>query len=388
MMSTGSPNNVISFPLVSRASRTAPRSIGSLERKIRATPLPSVGRQPTVTVVITCYNYERYLPQAICSALDQTGVEVDVIVVDDASTDGSLAAARELEARDSRVIVIEHMSNKGPVETFNDGLALASGEFLVRLDADDLLTPGSLARAVAVMRYYPTVGLVYGHPLHFSGDNLPAARKNPTGWTIWPGREWLTDRCANAYNVITSPEAFIRRSVVDQIGGLQPLAHTHDMELWLRIAAFSDVAYIHGADQAWHREHSASLSARKVDSLRDIQERVAAFDVLFAGAAGGIDGAREMRAAAMEAIAAQAVTYATREYDHGRDSAELVKDLIETARAAVPDLESVTGWKGLERRMKMGARRAGLHPQSFVARGRRRMLDRLSKRRWHKTGEF
>ncbi len=180
----------------------------------------------------------------------------------------------------------------------------------------------------------------------------------------------------------------MRKTVVDQVGGQQQLDHTHDMEMWLRMAAFSDVAYIHGADQAWHREHASSLSARKVDSLRDLQERVAAFDVLFAGAAGGIDGAREMRAAAMEAIAAQAVTYATREYDHGRDSTELVSDLIDTARAAVPDVERVTGWKGLERRMKMGARRAGLHPQSVVARGRRRLQEKLSKRRWHRTGEF
>ena len=205
-------------------------------------------REPSVSIVIPCYNYARYLPDAVGSVLSQSGVAVDVIIVDDSSTDHSLAVAYGLSTSEPRVQVVAHSTNAGPVQTFNDGLARARGEFLVRLDADDLLTPGSLARSVAVMRQYPSVGLVYGHPLHFSGLELPSARTKPTRWTIWPGRQWLRDRCRDGWNVITSPEVLMRSSVVERVGGQKYLDHTHDMEMWLRLSAYSDVAYIHGAD--------------------------------------------------------------------------------------------------------------------------------------------
>ena len=72
-------------------------------------------------------------------------------------------------------------------------------------------------------------------------------------WTVWPGRQWLADRCRSGLNVITSPEVVVRTSVIRRVGGQQPLAHTHDMEMWMRISAFSDVGRVDGPDQAWHR---------------------------------------------------------------------------------------------------------------------------------------
>jgi glycosyltransferase involved in cell wall biosynthesis len=98
-------------------------------------------RPPTVTVVVPCYNYARFLPAAVDSALAQDGVQVKVLIVDDASTDGSAEVARSLAGRDGRVRLIARPRNGGPVASFNDGLAAADGEYLIRLDADDLLTP-------------------------------------------------------------------------------------------------------------------------------------------------------------------------------------------------------------------------------------------------------
>lgn len=342
----------------------------------------------TVSVIIPCYNYARYLQQAVKSTLSQEGVVVDVIVVDDASTDNSLEVARSLAASDARVTVIARNCNSGPVSTFNDGLARARGEFLVRLDADDLLTPGSLERSVAVMCAYPSVGLVYGHPLHFSGDRLPRPRRTASHWTIWHGRRWLADRCRSGFNVITSPEALMRKSVVDKVGGQQPLAHTHDMEMWLRISAFSDVAYIHGADQAWHRDHPASLSAMKVDVYRDLVERLAAFDLLFSGIAGAIPQAVELRQLAMMAIATDAVELANRQYDRPAANIELVNLYREVASSIVPSARDIPGWRGLERRIAMGPALAWRHPPFFLERAVRGIRGAVRRRKWHSTGEM
>ena len=179
---------------------------------------------------------------------------MDVVVVDDRSTDDSLAVARALAADHPAVRVLAHEINQGPVATFNDGLEFVSGEFLVRLDADDLLTPGSLARSAALARCYPSVGFVYGHPLHFTSEP-PAARLRVRSWTVWPGRHWLADRCRTGLNVISSPGVLMRTSVVQRVGGQQELLCAHDMEMWLRISAFADVARVNGPDQAWHRDH-------------------------------------------------------------------------------------------------------------------------------------
>lgn len=351
--------------------------------RVRAGPPAICGA--TVSVIIPCYNYGRFLAEAVFSALEQDKVGVNVIIVDDASTDDSAAIALGIAAADERVTVIRHEVNEGPVQTFNDGLAVAGGEFLVRLDADDLLAPGALVRAAAVMRAFPSVGLVYGHPLHFAG-RPPVARTDATRWTIWPGREWLAERCRTGLNVITSLEVMMRRHVVDQVGGQRALAHTHDMEMWLRISAVSDVAYIHGADQAWHREHPASLSARRVDALRDLEERRDAFALLFDGNRLSIAGGEELHLLARVALACDAVELASRQFDRPLADIQLVQRLEAIARGLVAEVDTVPGWEGLRRRKAMGAGRASRHPSFFAERVVRGLFGRYRRLRWHRAG--
>lgn len=341
----------------------------------------------TVTVVITCFEYGHFLRQSVGSALAQEGVDVDVIIVDDASRDDSAAVAEALASRNRAVTVVVHDANRGVVESFNDGARRARGEFLVRLDADDLLTPGSLDRAVEVARAFPSVGLVYGHPLHFSGDVLPPHRSEVTGWTLWPGREWLRDRCRTGVNVITSPEVVMRRSVVESIGYQAPLRHAHDMEYWLRFAAFSDVAYVHGADQAWHREHDASLSARHVDRRVDLDERVDAFRVLFSGPAGEIPEASGLTALSRRALAREALASAQRELDHGLPDVAAFDSYRAIARRLEPGIESRRAWAHLF--TAEPATRGLLGAAAPVARRiRARVRSQLAWHRWHRNGVY
>ncbi len=358
-------------------------------RRVRVVgALPQRRPGATVTAVVPNYNYARYLPDAVNSVLSQRGVTVDVVIVDDASTDNSVEVARKLAADDKRISVLVHNTNTGPVTTFNDGLAEARGEFLVRLDADDLLTPGSLERSVAVAQHFPSVGLVYGHPLHFSGARRQPARVKPTTWTIWPGRKWLADRCLDGFNVITSPEVLMRRSVVDLVGGQRPLAHTHDMEMWLRISAFSDVAYIQGVDQAWHRDHAESLSARDVDCLRDLTERWDAFRTLFSGKAGELAEADELRRCSMRAIAAHALEEAVYAYSKGTADRRQVERYKELARSAVEDVETLPGWLALQRWTAISPRQVVNNPMFFLQRAHRRIRSAMAWRRWHQGGVF
>ena len=343
------------------------------------------GQLPTVTVVIPCYNYARFLRAAVGSVLIQDGALVDIVIVDDASTDESLAVARELASGDRRIRVLAHPENLGAVRTFNDGLAQATGEFLIRLDADDMLTPGSVARAVAVAQAFPSVGLVYGHPVHFTSEFPPEARQTAKSWTVWPGRMWLAHRCQAGTSVITAPEVLMRRSVVDMVGGQQPLAHAHDTEMWMRLAAFADVAHIEGADQAFHRTHPGSLSS-DVDIVMDLRERRAAFSTLFSGPAASLAEAPELLRMAMRSLAAEALTVVCRDFERRRSLDPRVGDLIDFALETYGEAGKLPQWRAVNRRR--GIERSPLSGLPLFAGPMiaRKIGTWRSKRKWTKNG--
>lgn len=347
----------------------------------------STGSRAAVTVVILCYNYGHFLPEATGSAMSQVGVDVNVVIVDDKSTDDSVHIARELASAHPGVIsVVQNATNLGLVGAFNVGLAAATGEFIVRIDADDLLTPGALRRAVDVARAFPTVGLIYGRPLHFRGSVLPTPRTRATHWTVWPGLAWLEGRCRGGHNVMTSPEVMMRRSIVEVAGPIRQLPHTNDMEMWLRMAAHADIAYIHGADQAWHRDHEASMSEREVDDLLDLRERAEAFEVLFGESELPVPSTRYLHGLAKITLANHAILSASHEIDCGRS--DKVSAYLEFAGTLVESPQELQGWPGLERRRKKARSRSTSVVMANFRRLHRRIKSELRWHRWRRTGVF
>lgn len=343
---------------------------------------------PTVSVVIPTYNYERYLPQAVQSVLSQEDVDVQVIIVDDCSTDDSLSVARGLALQHRQVQVVQNAKNCGPVYTFNHGLDHVTGEFLVRLDADDLLTPGSLRRAADVCNMYPEVGLVYGHPLHFQDGPLPPARNRVSGWSLWKGLDWVEERCRTGVNVITSPEAFVRMSVVHQVGGQCDLAHGHDMEMWLRVATVSDVVYIRNADQAWHRDHDLSLSAQHVDVARDITERWLVFATLFDALPTGLERMRTMRAMAEQAMIDEGLGRLDNELRLGMRNTQLFENLAETVSAMNLDADQQRLLEELRQQSRYAPRYTGRELSMLARRIYGRLRREYRQRHWRSFGVY
>src|SRR5579859_7371171 len=179
----------------------------------------------SVSVVIPCYKYGHYLEECVASVLDhQEGVDVRVLIIDDASPDDSAEVARKIAARDPRVEVIVHETNKGNIATFNEGLIdWADGDYSILLSADDRLTPRALRRARDLLDAHPSVGFVYGRALYvMDGAPLPTARTTVRGWSTWPGPRWLEHRFRQAENPITSPEIVVRTSLQKRVGVYDP----------------------------------------------------------------------------------------------------------------------------------------------------------------------
>lgn len=324
---------------------------------------------PRVSVVVPCYNYARYLREAVGSALSQRGVEVDVVVVDDASTDDSAAVAADLAEADARVRVVRHAVNRGHLETANEALSLAVGEFVVKLDADDLLTPGSLARSAALLRAHPEVAFCYGWAEEFQGE-APAVPDGATRrWQVWRGDAWTERVLRRGHNVIRQPEVMIRRAAVVAAGGYdRRLPWAEDFHLWLRLAAHGDVGRVAGPAQGLYRVHEGSLMRAADDlELTDLRWRVAAVDLYLAD-----HGSPRRRAIGRAALAREARALAARVAERPEADA-VVAELL----ALAEDLDARSGARP-ERSLSASPTRLG--------RAYRDLAGRVRWRRWRRYG--
>ena len=361
---------------------------------------------PSVSVVIPCYNYGRYVTECVNSALNQQGVRVDVLVIDDASTDGSDQVVRQLGAQDSRVRTICHEQNRGHISTYNEGLAQASGDYVVLLSADDLLTPGCLARATSLMEEYPSVGLAYGFAVQFSDTERPVARTATKSWVIWPGHDWLMQRCKAGGNALKSPEAVLRTSVLRKIGGYRTdLPHAADFELWMRAATVSDVGYVAGADQAYYRVHATNMHHSTFDILDDFSQRLACFETIFREYSGTLETSDSMRDTAYRALARNALSQAIRDTGHralahgplgslarrylrGAAGSESVGEFSAFALKAWPDAKKLREWRTVNKLMNGSGNPPGLNPSLLKEVAMRKFRTRLLEWRWKVAGSL
>jgi hypothetical protein len=339
-----------------------------------------------VDVVIPCYNYGHFLTACVESVLAQEGVEVNVLVVDDGSVDESSATASALAARDSRVRLISLTKNVGMIPAVNRGISESTGEYFVKLDADDLLPPGSLKRSIALLERYPNVGFVYGRPRHFEGA-VPKPRWGRPRWTIWSGAEWFSRRCRLGVNCISQPEVVIRGSALREVGGYNvALPHTSDVEMWLRLSTMADVGRINGVDQGYYRVHPNSMQ-RTVNSgvMTDLIGRREAFISTFAAAGDRVPGAAELEATVRRTLAAEALDEACRIYDRDVVDPQLEGRLVDFATTTYPAAASLPEWSGLQKRRKRGRQSRWL-PSSLLAAATRRGRWEIARLRWIRTG--
>jgi glycosyltransferase involved in cell wall biosynthesis len=184
---------------------------------------------PLVSIVIPNYNLARFVGEAITSALAQTHPAVEVVIVDDGSTDNSVEVIEEHLARcepDARARArLIRRTNGGVCHARNDGAAAARGEYLVFFDADDVLEPTYVARCLeALLASPPSVGYAYTKMRLFGRENM-----------IFEARPFDASRLLVQNFVHVA--ALMRRRHFDEVGGWNPAWSVgyEDHELWVRL---------------------------------------------------------------------------------------------------------------------------------------------------------
>lgn len=183
-----------------------------------------------VTVLITVYNGEQYLEEAIRSILAQSFSGFELLVVDDGSTDDSAAVAERLAVQDSRIRVSRLIPNKGRTHALMHGLDLAQGEYVAILDADDIAMPDRLARQVQELDERPELALVGCYASFMDADG------NETG-QLTPAPDSDAIRATLPYsNPIAHSGVMYRRELARQVGGYRhDYPYAHDMRLFISL---------------------------------------------------------------------------------------------------------------------------------------------------------
>jgi glycosyltransferase involved in cell wall biosynthesis len=185
-----------------------------------------------VSIVLPAYNAQRFLAQALDSVLAQTHTQFELILVDDGSTDGTLAIAREYERRDPRVRAVTQPNGR-IARALNRGIELAQHEWIARMDADDVMEPNRLERQLAFVDANPDLAVASSLVLYIDDNDRVIGR----------GRSPFTDRRTvaryikrNRVVAFNHPAALIRKSVLLEVGGYRPeFVPAEDCDLWNRI---------------------------------------------------------------------------------------------------------------------------------------------------------
>jgi len=192
--------------------------------------------EPLVSVICLCYNHARYVQEAIQSVLNQSYPHIELVVVDDASTDDSVAAIEHALVGRTDVRFIRHERNVGYTRSFNKAWKQCSGEFVIDLAADDILRPDRIARGVAALQQ---AGPAYG--IQFSdGEYIDAAGETQGLHSIrFPHAHVpqgdVYEQVISRYFIL-SPSVMMRQSVLVALGGYDETLAFEDFDLWIRAA--------------------------------------------------------------------------------------------------------------------------------------------------------
>lgn len=192
---------------------------------------------PKVSVLLPVYNAERFLALSIESILSQTFRDFELIVIDDCSSDGSWEIIKEYAGQEGRIIAVKNDVNLNLTATLNNGIAMAKGEYIARMDHDDISFPDRLEKQVNFLDEHRDVGIVGGDIEIIDEDGNVFGRRqyNHADQAIREKIFWYSPFC--------HPAVMIRRKTLDEAGYYDHrYAPADDYELYFRLGMKSRFA--------------------------------------------------------------------------------------------------------------------------------------------------
>lgn len=272
--------------------------------------------KPSVSIIIPAYNQAHYLGQAIQSVLDQTLQDLEIVIVNDGSSDNTAEVAEEYRALDDRVRVV-HQQNKGLSGARNTGIAMASAPWLLFLDSDDYLFPDALNLLLSAADKTPDCGGVVGGNEKHHPDGTPHGMNQPLPDSIRLP-QWLFGNSCHVGSVL------VKTSGIDRVGMFdESLNACEDWDLWLRLS-------LEGCQFALAPQMVSAYRIHRAQMTRDaLRMRTASLAVLD-NVSRRLHLPSEIEKALPEAYAWAHLRAAAREYRE-----ELLQDAVDDVSSAI-----------------------------------------------------
>jgi glycosyltransferase involved in cell wall biosynthesis len=224
-------------------------------------------KSPKVTVLMSVYNSEQYLHEAIDSILGQTYTDFEFLIINDGSKDKSLEIIKSYT--DPRIRLISR-ANKGLTASLNEGIEKAKGEYIARQDSDDVSVQNRLEKEVAYLDSHPSVGLVGSNYtiMDTSGNELVT-----TNVFTRPHDLKLAQVTCNQYG---HGSVMMRKTILDKVGYYdKKVGYVEDYDLWTRISRVADIAnfeeplYLYRKNEEGITRQNLDLQIQQTFSVRD-----------------------------------------------------------------------------------------------------------------------
>lgn len=231
--------------------------------------------KPSISVLLPVHNGERFLAPALKSILSQTRVNFELIAVNDGSNDKTEKILGRI--RDRRLRVINCPLQQGVAVALNLALSKAKGEFIARMDADDVAEKERFEKQIRYLETYPEVGVVG------SWVKLIDGREKLKGYKKFPASDREIKQALHHANPLIHPSVMIRRKLFDKYGGYSPgLDGAEDYDLWCRFAPHTEFANLKQV-LLQYRLHQDSVSFTRTSRLNFAYARVQLKKVLVYG---------------------------------------------------------------------------------------------------------
>jgi glycosyltransferase involved in cell wall biosynthesis len=227
-------------------------------------------RWPLCSIVLPAYNAAPYVAQAVESVLAQTYPNYELVIMDDASTDGT-GEILDCYRAHPKVRLHHNSANLGQSANTNEGLRRARGELVAILHADDMHAPNFLAEVVPVFQRQPSVGLVFSAANLIHKDGQVTREKRYFRSRVYSSQKFL-DKLLRAC-VIRSPTVCVRRECYGRLGYFLPLLTIHnDWEMWVRIVSHYDVGYVAKYLASYRLPYGTNCTSQVCHDDRSIQD--------------------------------------------------------------------------------------------------------------------
>lgn len=207
---------------------------------------------PLVSVVVPCYNHEKYVKDTIESIINQTYKNIELIVIDDGSKDNSVSVIQELS--DKYGFTFIHRPNKGLSATLNEGIKLSKGKYFCACASDDIYVLDKIEKQVQFMESNLEYGMCYGKIIEFDDTGYKKEREIKNVKSGWIFEEILMFNL-----IIPAVTTMIKKNIYETVGTYDESLFVEDYDMWLRVANTYQIGFL---DEylAYYRKHDTNIS--------------------------------------------------------------------------------------------------------------------------------